>query len=347
MKRIIILISALLSLNSYGACYSPMLFPTLGALSGESGLVQIDTGLVAGSPDPTISYNGTTYHGTPVYESYTDPGSGAVYQAYHSVFAFDSVALGSGISYAVTGQRSVVILSRSDISLMSSLSIGTAGASHYGDGYPGSDIFGSGGGAAYGGQGTAGWIDGGWGYPTQIAQPYGDPTLKNVLLGGSTGGNYGGHWGWPENVGGGVAGGAVELVAEGAISLNGSLSVAGGAGQTEWIYMGTFYPGGGGSGGGMLLCASTVNLGDQAVLDARGGATEDGMHGGSGGRVAIYADTINGLSAGKVKVNGQSWAANGTFVTGEAVPEPATCLLLGLGAILLGVGSRFAKGSQC
>jgi hypothetical protein len=104
----------------------------------------------------------------------------------------------------------------------------------------------------------------------------GDETGRSPLFAGCRGGR--GHQvddgsGVPEDAGaGGGAGGALQLVAAGAIDVRGIVTVSGGGGQPGVAHSGG---GGGGSGGSILIEAAAVEL--RGALTANGGGGGEGM----------------------------------------------------------------------
>ncbi|MFT5128364.1 MAG: hypothetical protein ACI8W8_001974, partial [Rhodothermales bacterium] len=199
----------------------------------------------------------------------------------------------------------------------------------------GSEQGGAGGG--FGGIGGVGSTAGS--SPTASSVGYGTAALTE-LYGGSGGG--GGHrsangssW---ETGGGGGGGGALELVARGTLTLNGSIDASGGpGGQVDPDGgNGNDYGGGGGGGGGVILAGINVVLGAASSVSATGGdGSQDPVApntvggnqrpagGGGGGRVAVLAQnyTDNGVTidlSGGARTDWQSTSAQtnggaGTF----------------------------------
>jgi uncharacterized repeat protein (TIGR01451 family) len=145
----------------------------------------------------------------------------------------------------------------------------------------------SGGGGGYGGLGGNGYFSGGVAYGS-VKQP--------VDLGSAGGGGsyYGLHPG-------GNGGGAIRLVINGTMTVNGVLSANGAAGSVN---------GGGGSGGSLWL--TTGSLTGNGVIRANGGGPSGGG-GGAGGRIALYYDISTfPLDTTHLQVLGSSSGGPGT-----------------------------------
>jgi hypothetical protein len=181
-----------------------------------------------------------------------------------------------------------------------------------GGGQGGGD-FGSGGG---GGHGAAG------GSPLPRPEvaggaAYGSPFEPEALGSGGGGGQ-------PDRGRGGEGGGALHLVVQGELALEGRISANGGEG------IGTY---GGGSGGSVWVESGTLS--GQGMVEALGGSGgPDGGGGGAGGRVAVWYRTNRFGNASGCSVKGGLRAEDGTLVfVDRSVP--------GLG---LGIHQRFALG---
>ncbi len=141
-------------------------------------------------------------------------------------------------------------------------------------GYPGTEGPGAGGSSGWpsngGGGGSHGGV-GGTGNGGNHGGPVYDSATAPAML-GSGGGQA--PYGWPGN-----GGGAIRLVVEGALIIDGEIRADGTDGTT----------GGGGSGGSIWITASEVS--GNGIISANGGqATHTGKGGGGGGgRIAIYA----------------------------------------------------------
>lgn len=138
----------------------------------------------------------------------------------------------------------------------------------------GSQIYGAGpAGAGHGGRG-------GRGSSTPVGGDiYGDQ--YNPITLGSGGGNG------PNGSSGGNGGGAIHLIVNNAVTLNGVISANG--------YNGTVHygEGGGGAGGSILINASSVVGNGQILVDGGNGYQYTGTAGGgAGGRIAIYTNTL-------------------------------------------------------
>ena len=180
---------------------------------------------------------------------------------------------------------------------------------------------GAGGGGGYGGAGGmgSGYLSHGDG-----GANYGNDLLSE-LYGGS--GGAGGRFDSPNSArgGGGGGGGAVELIAAGTLTVSGTVDVSGGTGGYGQNYLG----GGGGSGGGIILAAPTLNVSGASILAKGGNAsstspTQGGMAGGGGGgRIALYANAINGLPAATVDADGGA-KGTGQYVAPGTDGSPGT-----------------------
>jgi hypothetical protein len=147
-----------------------------------------------------------------------------------------------------------------------------------------------------GGGGGHGGI-GGKGYGLENGGPsYGDVLLP-LTLGSGGGSNH--------DAFGGRGGGAIRLIVNGELILNGTISANGGAGQTNWE---SGYAGGGGAGGSIWITAAALSgSGKVQASGGRGGYWWSGPEeysygqyggGGAGGRIHIdvvaSADTFQG-----------------------------------------------------
>jgi hypothetical protein len=111
---------------------------------------------------------------------------------------------------------------------------------------------------------------------------------------------------------GGVGGGAVQLLATKALTVNGVISANGTAGDP-------FNGGGGGAGGSINLTAQTIA--GNGIIRANGGAGTVGGGGGGGGRIALRGET--NLFAGTLSAAGGSGSVGGgagTIYRAQAVP---------------------------
>lgn len=136
--------------------------------------------------------------------------------------------------------------------------------------------------------------------------PYGSETVPQDF--GSGGGAVNGE-------GGGDGGGAIRLVVNGALSINGSLSADGGKGTVR---------GGGGAGGSLFVFAGDVA--GPGVITASGGNGGTGAGGGGGGRLAFYTDCITTFNPSNLRVNagtGTEPGQPGSLFLGTLVPPPS------------------------
>lgn len=313
---------------AWGAIYSPQDFSSSGLLVVTEGSAVINTGTAGdGGSIPSITVGTTTYYGT--WQAQTAVIEGETFQAQTAVFCFDEIEVRAGVNVVVNGSRGLALLSKGDISWKSTLDVGSAGASNYGCG---NSPDGAGTGGGYGGPGqwsfssSIGWL-------TPGGQSYGEPTLASILLGGSSGG-----WG---KVGGmsGAGGGAVELVADGTLTVDAIIRANGGNGAA------TYWGGGGGSGGAVLLKARRLAFGEDGGIEALGGTCPTTMNvgaSGSAGRVALYYSELVGFEPSDVSIYSRpgwiwnAWSPDGDgrgtlYMEPVAVPEPGTLMVVGLG----------------
>ncbi len=184
----------------------PASFASLGAFPTKTGLYLIDTA------DPTL------------YVPYASSLDGVVV-GNTAVFTFDSITIGDGMTFLVTGPRPLALLSRDGVNISGSGMLNASGNAYFpGQGGPGggsnnSHSNGAGynsGGGGFGGRGTDGY--GGVGGGT-----YGD--LATALVGGSEGGAG---WRCLSSTYGGGGGGGVEIGALGSIVIGGNGILANG-----------------------------------------------------------------------------------------------------------------------
>ena len=150
-----------------------------------------------------------------------------------------------------------------------------------------------GGGGGHGGFGSSA----GASTATSGGQGYGSTTTP-IELGSGGAGNQGG---------GGAGGGALHIIVNGLLGLNGRISAEGAAGV---------YPGsGGGAGGSVWLSAGTLS--GSGVISANGGPGNGAGGGGGGGRIAIQC--ANNYFLGAISAFGgkgiSGWAGAGTIYT--------------------------------
>lgn len=288
------------------------------------------------------------------------------------VFTFDAFTLNNNLLFSNGGTSSKpgVILSIGDstINIGSVVTWGTsdqtAGPGGNDGGDAGLDGDGTGGGTNVGGGGGFGADGGNSGdFPLSGAggSAYG-ATLKTVGIDGGSGGAGAG--GGLEA--GGGAGGGLELGAYGTVTISGTITSNGGAGDsTSTIGRDAA---GGGSGGGILIHGQSVILNTGSIFQTNGGdggaATSfaDGGGGGAGGRIYIEhhdtgsitdsSSTMECLGGTGGTGSGGSDGADGTvcapFVgTGDSdvpIPEPSTyAIIFGIIAFL---GTAFMRKRQ-
>jgi hypothetical protein len=156
---------------------------------------------------------------------------------------------------------------------------------------------------------------------------------------------------------GGSGGGLVDLGAVGAVNINGRVDVSG--------YQATngMAGGGGGSGGTLLISGNSVTLTEGLLANGGNGGNGElqvpqnvaysGGGGGGGGVIEIDAGPGGFLNSGTMSVAGGTGGLgvnNGTVMSApgfdggagvvnifQVVPEPASVVLMGAGAVLLGL----------
>jgi hypothetical protein len=263
-----------------------------------------------------------------IYWSALQPGGG--YPGV-SVFGMASLLVPQGRSLLVIGSHALAIYTAGDVTIAGSMVAaadgpnpgpgGVAGGANNGQagapcfsgagkgggqsGIANNEIEGGGGG---GGRGAAGGT-GGSAANSMYTAPggaAGDATGSDTLwplLGGCGGGAGGGPDSWyPSGNGGygGGGGGAIQIVANGTITVSDVITAPGGGGEGGHYGAGG---GGGGAGGAILLEAITVTITITGVLAANGGG------GGAGGASKAAANATNGSDG---QPSGQS-APGGVF----------------------------------
>jgi autotransporter-associated beta strand protein len=175
---------------------------------------------------------------------------------------------------------------------------------------------GAGEGAGYGGAGGANNLNNKAGGLT-----YGDAALTDLL--GGSGGAGGRHSKASKMNSAAGGGGAIELTANGTITIgaNGTIDASGGSAYNN---SGGRRNGGGGSGGGILLNAPAVTVQPGGTVDASGGnggynSTTESLSGGDGGggRIAIYATTLTMDGTATVDPGSNAGAGIPAAVTGS------------------------------
>jgi len=222
-----------------------------------------------------------------------------------AVFCFNNVILTSTVTF--TGKIPIVILSRNDIEVNTTLNLdGTSAKNIKHLSLPGIGICGGADGSnhkikhnngkglgaglfsQYGGSGAGYGGIGGNGTISQ--QPVGSTRTPNTFKGsngGKTYGNsqisilYGGSSGGTSVLGSsGAGGGAIELSATNNININSNALISCNGGYNSR------YRGGTGSGGSIILRAKTIKI--NGNICSKGGAGSRGAGGSGGGRIALY-----------------------------------------------------------
>jgi hypothetical protein len=298
-SRWVLITLAIAGADARADVLDPLDFASLGTLNLSGGNFTIDTDALTIVDDAAP--------GTPLFTGVVDDQGGLSQPGVVpeiAAFAFDAINLDPSASVTITGTRAVALLSHTDATIGTALSVdgkssgtmntdGGAGPGGFAGGaipttsVPGLPGEGPGGGqpnvnpdpsiqfsGGMGGFGGAGVeFDSSSGPP---GQPYGD--LTQLLQGGSGGASH--QTGGGTYTGGAGGGGAIELAAVGTLRLQAPISARGGFGET--FFFGTA---GSGSGGGIRISGSDVVL--DALLSAPGGDNDLGGRSGGGGRVLI------------------------------------------------------------
>jgi len=288
--------------------FVPDQFASLGTLSAATGTISIDTDAL------TITGFGNGV-------AAASQGGGVEM----AVFAFDSIDIGSGATVSVTGNRGLVLASKSDFTFSSALDLsGGNGSSGSGDPIAG----GSGGPGAEDGvpgglpsSSPPGATRGNGGFGTeQPVQPveasFGHGVGGGLQMdsgpargGAGGGGAYGGA--------GGIGGGYDSLGGGGAVYGDDLLTeLYGGSGGGGGRYPGATSYGGGGGGGGAVefIAADTLTVtGTIDVTGGRGGygANRIGGGGGSGGGTVLAAPTVDVAGASVLADGGDGYINSG------------------------------------
>jgi len=246
-----------------------------------------------------------------------------------AVFCFNKIDLGSNVAVTVQGRRGLVLLSRSDLCLDTTIDVSATEpdpSDRYipGRGGPGAEGgtngvgFNSAPPPSDGGDGGPGGRDGkpntagvGYGAAPHVGKTsdgggggyggaggagsgaggvdYGMSSLEDLLGGSGGAGGHGG--GHPSALGAGGGGGAVELVSAQNIVLGPEAEILADGSDG---FGGSEVGSGGGSGGGILLAAQRIICAAGATVSAQGGdgaivPPRKGAGGGGGGRIAFYS----------------------------------------------------------
>jgi len=231
------------------------------------------------------------------------------------VFAFSKFTLNAYLTITFTNftsNVSVALLSQGDMTIDGTINNNGGRVGGFGVGGSANNGGGGGGGGGFGGSGGAGeWGEAGGGiYNLDLTSEVGcgsaggDGVLANAY---GEGGGLGGD-----------GGGALQLAANGLLTINGSVQVDGLAGRFASGLPGLDTgSGGGGSGGGLLIQAGDVNITKSAMIFARGGqggpsymfpaggprGAQPGGGGGGGGRIVV-AYLNSGVNNGTIVATG-------------------------------------------
>lgn len=298
---VLVLLPGSVAADVVKSLFLPAQFRSLGELSLTTGTLDIDTDALT-----MTGFSG---------------GQAAVSQSGNvelAVFAFDDINLGSGVTINVTGNRGLVLASKSDFIFDSTLNLsGDAGQSAV--------LFASGG---AGGPGSDDGVPG----VTTLSEPPGntrgfggnstnqaggDP-LENSFghgMGGGlqadTSGSYGGAGGGGGYGGAGGNGASPDVTHPGGVSYGDDVltDLYGGSGGAGGRFQGS-HPlfGGGGGGGGAVELIADGSLRFGGTIDVSGGKGGDGGNylgggGGSGGGVILAAPRVD-LAGGTVNAKG-------------------------------------------
>ncbi len=271
----------------------------IGSLDVSSGVVNIFTGSPAGSTPqrgPTISFNGQTFQGN----VQRIPGE----LSFASVFNFNSIDIGPGVTVNATGAYGLVLQSQASATIDSRISLngGNGGYNVAGAGAPGG--YSGGTPTLPHGQGHYG---GAAGYSATSADTN---ALGFGFIGGSGGGaglplNRGGTYG------GGGGGGAIQIEAYNNLNINAAITANGGNGSMLLNGGG----GGGGAGGTVWLAARVITFGTAGVIRVSGGQSGQIAHGTNG---TAYIESTNFTpTSNPVPVN----ASSDMFAYGQTQPN--------------------------
>jgi hypothetical protein len=301
-----------------GARFIPSHFTAWGELNLSSGhSIHFDTSWATFSIDGGAAQSGVIAQTRRAIET--------------AVFCFTNITIADGVEVTLTGDRPIVILSHTDMTIgatfdagggngtSNSVGLGWLGGGSGGTGQmaetaptagegPGAGgvppqfwAWHGGGGGGYGGPGGFGGTESG--LPSHGGLSYNTADELEIDLLGGSGGGGGYHFGGGGGNGGcaGAGGGVIELTASGNINIlsTGRILADGGSGYDANWRSG----GGGGSGGMVLLCAEgTVRLDHDSQISAIGGnggssygGAGGGGGGGGGGQVVVcyYAGLTN------------------------------------------------------
>jgi hypothetical protein len=257
------------------------------------------------------------------------------------VFGVQGLTVNDGVTVRIAGKHPLVIVASGDVTLGGTLlatdcaaatptggmqaggvfdvdngnGLGSRGGRAGGSGQStasggGGGGYGDAGGAGGNGVGVAGGAGGGL---------FGDLTTEPVTLIGGSGGGAGG--GGAVGGKGGAGGGAIQIAADGAMTVRGTIQAGGCGGLPGGAAGGG---GGGGSGGVILLEAPTIAFAPGAVLVVNGGGGGGGDRGAAGqpGTTTTAAATGGnganlGTRGGNGGAQGQLGGGRGTNVSGS------------------------------
>lgn len=308
------------------------------ALPDLSGVESVDVGLDpddftslgAFQPSSDVTFDTTSLNSTGgqvvTGVSHVVQGVDGAYEV--AVFTFDTITIDDGVTVAAAGDRPLVLLSKSSISIGGTIDV--SGTSNHpgpggGRGAKGTDPFHSevgaggptdafavtsftqgGGGGGFGGNGGQGSSGG-------AGLLYGD--LGVSVQGGSGGAQS---YSSADQAYGGNGGGGLELGAKSSVDIlaTGQLIANGSAGQVSGDY-----GGGGGAGGGLLVHGFDLTIqGSLQASGGNGGVAGNGFDGGGGGggRILLATAALGTLvQTGSLAVDGGDSAP----VTGEALSQ--------------------------
>lgn len=269
------------------------------------------------------------------FRSVAQPGSTVRVGA----FGFGGLTINPGVTLTVVGKSPIALVSSGPVEIGGTINVQgdcitpSAGAGaggkldvNNGDGLgvrggrAGAGVLDAASGGGGGGHGTTGG-NGGSGVMSAGGaggQPFGDLTAEPLTLVGGSGGGAGG--GGLNAGAGGHGGGAVQIAADGALTVRGTIQASGCGGQGGGAQAGG---GGGGAGGVILLEAATITLGQTAILVANGGGGggadqgDPGQHGlAQAARAAGGIGRNAGTAGGPGGAAGLPEGAGGVSVSG-------------------------------
>lgn len=236
------------------------------------------------------------------------------------VIAAESIVVNSGVFLAGTGERPLVLVATGSITVEGSVDVGSYRQFNFvgaGSDMPGCNA----GGAPTGTSGGAGGSFGGRGgngAAVGSAGMAGDPLAPTVLRGGCSG-QQGADNGAPTGGARGRGGGAVYLIAETSIAVNGAVR-AGGSGAGGGATSASAGGGGGGSGGFIGFDTPSLAISGAVIANGGGGGEASGAQstGDAGSDATSPTTAANGGSGGTSFGTDGGDGSFGSMLDGEA-----------------------------